>query len=77
MADHWLDHLVIDYDEDRRWIVMHRGSLAIACNLGADEVAVPVSGEVVLAWGEPTVDAQATRLAGHSFAVLRTAGQSR
>ncbi|MET0189989.1 MAG: DUF3459 domain-containing protein [Pseudonocardia sediminis] len=55
---------------------MHRGSLAIACNLHADEVTVPVTGEVVLAWGEPVVDA-ATRLAGHSFAVLRTVGQSR
>ena len=34
LADPWLDHLKVDYDEDQRWIVMHRGSLAIACNLG-------------------------------------------
>ena len=60
MADPWLDHLKVDYDEDQRWIVMHRGSLAIVCNLNADEVTVPVTGEVVLAWGEPTVDADAT-----------------
>ena len=53
LADPWLDHLHIDYDEDLRWIVMRRGSLAIACNLGADPVDVPVTGEVVLAWGEP------------------------
>jgi maltooligosyltrehalose trehalohydrolase len=50
---------------------MHRGSLAIACNLGADAVDIPVTGEVVLAWGEPTVAAEATRLGGHSFAILR------
>ena len=56
---------------------MHRGSLAIACNLNADEVTVPVTGEVVLAWGEPSVDADGTRLAGHSFAVLRAVAQSR
>ena len=51
---------------------MHRGALAIACNLGTEAVDVPVTGEVVLAWGEPTVDAEATRLEGHSFAILRS-----
>ena len=34
---------------------------------------VPVTGEVVLAWGEPKVGARTTRLDGHSFAILRTA----
>ena len=72
MADPWLDHLRVDDDEDRRWVVMHRGSLAIACNLGTDAVDVPVTGEIVLAWGEPTVEAKGTRLDGHSFAILRT-----
>jgi maltooligosyltrehalose trehalohydrolase len=71
MADPWLDHLRVDYDEGQRWIVMHRGSLAIGCNLGTDAVTIPVGGEVVLAWGAPTVDAKTTRLEGHSFAVLR------
>jgi maltooligosyltrehalose trehalohydrolase len=71
LADPWLDHMRVEYDEDKRWIVMHRGSLAIACNLGADAVDIPVTGEVVLAWGEPKVDAETTRLDGHSFAVLR------
>ena len=56
---------------------MHRGSLAIACNLNPDEVVVPITGEPVLAWGEPQVDAKSTRLPGHSFAILRTADQSR
>ena len=50
---------------------MHRGSLAIACNLGAEAVDVPVTGEVVLAWGEPNVDAKSTRLEGHSFAICQ------
>ena len=71
LADPWLDHMRVDYDEAKRWIVMHRGCLAIACNLGADGVDVPVSGEVVLAWGEPTVESDVTRLEGHSFAILR------
>jgi maltooligosyltrehalose trehalohydrolase len=72
MADHWLDDLKIDYDEDERWIVMHRGSLAFVCNLNSEDVTVPVTGEPLLAWGEPTVDDDATRLDGHSFVVLRT-----
>ena len=46
LADPWLDHMRVDYDEDRRWIVMHRGALAIACNLGTEAVDVPVTGEV-------------------------------
>jgi maltooligosyltrehalose trehalohydrolase len=72
LADPWLDHLRVDYDEAQRWIVMHRGSLSIACNLGTDPVTVPVAGDVLLAWGEPGADGDGTRLDGHSFAVVRT-----
>ena len=73
LADPWLEHLTVDYDEDRCWIAVCRGRLRIACNLGAETVKVPVAGEVVLAWGEPTVDADSTVLEGHSFAILRCA----
>jgi maltooligosyltrehalose trehalohydrolase len=51
---------------------MHRGSLAIACNLGTEAVDVPVAGEFVLAWGNPTVDAGTTRLEGHSFVIVKS-----
>jgi maltooligosyltrehalose trehalohydrolase len=71
LADPWLDHLSIDYDEDAHWIVMHRGRLAIACNLGAEPVRVPALGEVLLAWSEPAPADDHTVLAGHSFAILR------
>ncbi|WNG89961.1 malto-oligosyltrehalose trehalohydrolase [Mycobacterium sp. ITM-2016-00317] len=71
MADPWLDDLRVDYDEDARWLVMHRGALAIACNLGPEPVDVPVAGEVVLAWDEPTVGDETTRVGGHSVAILR------
>jgi maltooligosyltrehalose trehalohydrolase len=70
-ADPWLEHLEIEFDEDERWIVMHRGRFAIACNLGTDALTVPVTGDVVLAWGSPAVDANGTRLDGHSVAILR------
>ena len=62
---------VIDYDEDRRWIVMHRGRLAVSCNLGAEAVNVPFTGEVVLCSASPSVGATSTELQPYSFAVLR------
>ncbi|POY03612.1 malto-oligosyltrehalose trehalohydrolase [Mycobacterium kansasii] len=71
MADPWLGRLTVDYDEDQRWIIVCRNRLRIACNLGAESVQVPVTGEVVLAWGEPAVDADHTALEGHSVAILR------
>ena len=71
LADPWLDHLVVDFDEDRHWIVLRRNRLAIACNLGAETTTVPVSGELVLAWDTPTVNCETTDLPAHSFAILR------
>ncbi|WP_066897278.1 malto-oligosyltrehalose trehalohydrolase [Mycolicibacterium houstonense] len=73
LADPWLDHMAIDFDEEQRWIVLHRGALAIACNLGREEVSVPVIGELVLAWDAPELGPDATTLPGHSFAIVRTA----
>jgi maltooligosyltrehalose trehalohydrolase len=71
LADPWLEHMRIDYDEQQRWIVLHRGALAVACNLGDEPVTVPAAGEVVLASGEPAVG-ESTVLQGHSFAILRS-----
>lgn len=71
MADPWLDDLRVDVDEDARWLVMHRGSIAIACNLGTEDATVPVGGEVLFSWGEvPSGDA--ITVPGHAFAVVRT-----
>ncbi|MUL84584.1 MULTISPECIES: malto-oligosyltrehalose trehalohydrolase [unclassified Mycolicibacterium] len=72
LADPWLDHMSIDFDEQQRWIVLHRGALSIACNLGTDAVSVPVTGELLLAWDHPDIGTEATTLAGHSFAIVRT-----
>ncbi|ORV65177.1 malto-oligosyltrehalose trehalohydrolase [Mycobacterium europaeum] len=70
LADPWLDHLTVDYDEDQRWISVSRGRLRIVCNLGPEAAKVPVTGDVVLAWGDPRVDGEHTVLEGHSFAIL-------
>jgi maltooligosyltrehalose trehalohydrolase len=71
LADPWLDHLIVDYDEEKRWIVMRRGRLAVACNLGAEPVAVPFTGELVLCSDSPSVGATTTELQPYSFAILR------
>jgi maltooligosyltrehalose trehalohydrolase len=72
LADPWLDHLVVDYDEDRRWIVLRRTRIAIACNLGTTQASVPVSGELVLAWDQPEIGETSTKLPAHSLVILRT-----
>jgi maltooligosyltrehalose trehalohydrolase len=71
LADPWLEHLTVDYDEELRWITLSRGQLRIACNLGSEPVTIPVAGDVVLAWGEPTAGGDGTVLEGHSVAILR------
>ncbi|MGY4708764.1 malto-oligosyltrehalose trehalohydrolase [Mycolicibacterium sp. CBM1] len=71
-ADPWLTHLAVDFDEDQRWIVMRRGRFAVTCNLGEDAVNVPVTGEVVLGWGEVLPGPEITAMPGHSVAILRT-----
>jgi maltooligosyltrehalose trehalohydrolase len=63
--------MVIDYDEDQRWIVMHRGRLAVACNLGAEPVQVPITGEMVLCSASPNVGANPPEMQPDSFAILR------
>ncbi|MCV7030387.1 malto-oligosyltrehalose trehalohydrolase [Mycobacterium sherrisii] len=71
LADPWLDHLAVDYDEELRWIVLSRGQFRIVCNLGTEPVTIPMVGDVILAWGEPATSADGTVLQGHSVAILR------
>jgi maltooligosyltrehalose trehalohydrolase len=71
LADPWLQRLRVDYDEDARWIVMRRGRLTVACNLGAEPVSVPFAGELVLCSDPPVVGDENTVLPAHSFVILR------
>ena len=63
--------LGVEFDERRRWIVLRRGRIAIACNLGTDPAQVPATGRLLLRWGDPQVGDASTTLPGHSVAVLR------
>lgn len=74
LADPWLPHLAVDVDERQRWIVMRRGRIAFACNLGPDAADVPVSGQLLLEWGGATAGGDGTHLPAHSVAVLRSPG---
>src|SRR6201999_2172618 len=71
LADPWLQRLVVDYDENARWIVMRRGRLTVACNLGAESMRVPFAGELVLCSDAADVGDESTALAPHSFVILR------
>lgn len=72
LRDPWLTDLGVDFDEDSRWIVLRRGAMAIACNLGERSATVPVTGEVVLAWGDAEVRGSQTSMPGHSVVVTRS-----
>jgi maltooligosyltrehalose trehalohydrolase len=71
-TDPWLGHLHVDYDEDKRWITLRRGTIQVVCNLGPDAAHVPAGGTPILWWDQPTQDetASATVVPGYSFVVL-------
>ncbi|RJL34499.1 malto-oligosyltrehalose trehalohydrolase [Bailinhaonella thermotolerans] len=53
LTDARLDRVHAEYDEDARWIVLRRGNLRVAANLGADPVRLDAgAGEVLLASAE-------------------------
>ncbi|WP_127782526.1 malto-oligosyltrehalose trehalohydrolase [Rhodococcus sp. X156] len=72
LSDPWLADLRVDFDEDERWIVLHRGSLRVACNLSTNPVTVPVAGRTLLASTAVTARGAQTELAPESFAILAT-----
>ena len=63
LTDPRLDQVQADYDEEARWLVLHRGSLRVAVNLG-DAADVPLGGEAdaagtVLLASDPAVAVKA------------------
>ncbi|GAA0601607.1 malto-oligosyltrehalose trehalohydrolase [Kutzneria viridogrisea] len=51
LTDPRLDRLRVEFDESARWIVLHRGELRLACNLGAQPAVLPLTGEVLFSSG--------------------------
>ncbi len=44
LSDPRLDHVEVAYDEDARWLVVHRGTLRVAVNLGSARQEIPLDG---------------------------------
>jgi maltooligosyltrehalose trehalohydrolase len=71
LADGDLRAVHVSYDEDARWLVVHRGRFRIAANLADAEQNVPVEGgDVVLATG-PAEPGNTLRLGPQTAAIVR------
>jgi maltooligosyltrehalose trehalohydrolase len=73
LTDPRLDRVAVDYDEDARWLVVHRGGLRIACNVSDTAQAVPLrseAGTVVLSSGTARPRGDSVELAGHTVAIV-------
>jgi maltooligosyltrehalose trehalohydrolase len=44
LSDPRLDLVEVAYDEGARWLVVHRGPLRVAVNLGPDRQEIPLDG---------------------------------
>jgi maltooligosyltrehalose trehalohydrolase len=73
LADPRLDRVTVDVDEDRRWLVVHRGTLRVVANLAAQMQRLPIqAGAVLLATGDASAEADGLLLAAHSAAIVAT-----
>jgi maltooligosyltrehalose trehalohydrolase len=76
LVDPDLSAVEVRFDEDQRWLVVHRGTLRVAANL-ADrpreiELDRPATGVVFATGDEPTIDRATVTLPPESAAVLST-----
>jgi maltooligosyltrehalose trehalohydrolase len=75
LTDPRLDRVAVSYEEDRRWLVVSRGTLRIACNLAGDSQSIPLDGAVMEVLLESVAGTACTRstveLARESVAVVR------
>jgi maltooligosyltrehalose trehalohydrolase len=75
ITDPRLDGVRVDYDEDARWLLVHRGPLAIAANIGPALARIPLgtaSAATVILTSKPEVSAMPGEafLPPESFAVI-------
>ncbi|MGH3126100.1 MAG: DUF3459 domain-containing protein, partial [Streptosporangiaceae bacterium] len=76
LTDPRLDRVHADFDEDARWLLVRRGRLRIAANLGAKAVRLPLGqrGTGVLAASSPgvTIKQDMVTMPPATFAVIET-----
>ena len=74
LSDGRRDRVSVTWDDDARWVVLRRGSVAVACNLGRRTAVVPgTPGEVLLASAGWAVRDGALELDPESVVVLELA----
>jgi maltooligosyltrehalose trehalohydrolase len=76
LSDPWLNRLVVDVDEHSRTVVLHRGGLRVAVNLGGAEAKIQLGAEisdVLLSSAPATAESGALTLPPESFAIVRVA----
>jgi maltooligosyltrehalose trehalohydrolase len=76
LTDPRLDRVEVRYDEDERWIAVHRGTLRVVANLGTAPRRVTVDGEitdVLLSSADTWVEGPEVALDGQSFAIVELA----
>ncbi|MDN5747837.1 MAG: malto-oligosyltrehalose trehalohydrolase [Pseudonocardia sp.] len=74
LSDPWLDEVDVDVDEAARTVVLHRGRLRVAANLGPDPVTLALRAPVgrILLASEPVEGrADAVTLRRESFAIVQ------
>jgi maltooligosyltrehalose trehalohydrolase len=72
LRDPDLRHVAVSYDETARWLVVHRGALRIAANLGDERRELPIAdSEVLLSTGSATPAHTGLTLDPQSAAVVR------
>lgn len=72
LADPLLAEVRVDYDEDARWLAVHRGSLVVVANLAGSEQPVPVPAtEVLLSTGGAQICGDGILMAATSAAIVR------
>jgi maltooligosyltrehalose trehalohydrolase len=78
LTDPWLCRLGVRVDEVARTVVLVRGQLRVAVNLGGRETVLPLDhpvAELLLASAEASAHGSAVTLPAESFAVVRLDGQ--
>jgi maltooligosyltrehalose trehalohydrolase len=73
LSDPWLEEVEVDIDEDARTVVLHRGRLRVAVNLGGDGVTLALNapiGRILLASEPVEGHEDALVLRPESFAIV-------
>jgi maltooligosyltrehalose trehalohydrolase len=76
LSDPWLEEVEVDIDSDARTVVLHRGRLRVAANLGPDPVTLALNapiGRILLASEPVEGDDDALTLRPEAFAIVQLA----